>query len=294
MKKTALVLTLAIANLSVAMAQDADPVLTTLFYLVAALVVIILLFVSAVALRLLNVLHKLNNPEGAAHSSLWQKLWEKSNDFKSMDQEEKLLLDHNYDGIRELDNHLPPWWTGLLYATVVFGIVYFVLYHMTETFPLPEEEFKTEVASFALLSKSMETKNGPVITEENVTVTTDAEALADGKQTFMSSCSPCHRPDGGGSVGPNLTDNYWIHGGDVKNIFHTIAKGVLSKGMVSWEGQLNPEKIRNVACYILTLGGSNPADPKAPQGELYTPAPPEAQPEASSSAALPDTTIVVE
>lgn len=280
MKKITLVLLLVITNLSLAMAQNVDPVLSLLFYLVAALVLILLLFVAVVAMRLLSVLHKLNNPQGEKHISLWQRLWEKSNNFKSMDQEEKLLLDHNYDGIRELDNHLPPWWTGLFYATIVFGIIYFVLYHMTGTLPLPEEEFKMEVASFALLAKSTESK-GPVITEESVTITTDAADLADGKQIFMSSCSPCHRQDAGGSIGPNLTDKYWIHGGDLKSLFHTIAKGVLAKGMVSWERQLSPEKIRNVACYILTLVGTNPPEPKAPQGEIYTPAPP--QPETTKA-----------
>lgn len=283
MKKLTLLLCLSAADLSVAMAQNDDPVLTTLFYLVAAFVIIVLLFVAGVAVRLLGVLYKLNHIDQPENVSLWQKLWEKSNDFKGMEQEETLLLDHNYDGIRELDNHLPPWWKGLFYATVVFGVVYYFLYHVSGSLPSSEEEFKTELASFALLAKSAGTK-GPAITEENVTITTEAAALADGKQTFMSSCSPCHRPDGGGSIGPNLTDIYWIHGGDLKNIFHTVAKGVLAKGMISWEGQLSPEKIRNVSCYILTLAGTNPPNPKAPQGDKYTAPAPSATPAKTTKA----------
>ena len=110
------------------------------------------------------------------------------------------------------------------------------------------------------------------IDETNVEVATDASALAEGQQIFTAQCSACHANDGGGGVGPNLTDQYWIHGGDIKDLFSTIKYGVPQKGMISWQSQLTPAQMQNVASYILTMQGTTPANPKEPQGDLYEPA----------------------
>jgi cytochrome c oxidase cbb3-type subunit III len=205
--------------------------------------------------------------------SLWAKLWSESNDFVPLEKEGEIMLDHSYDGIRELDNHLPPWWKWLFYLSIVFAVVYMVFYHITDTLPLPTQEYENELTLAQEQARKLQASN-PVaaIDETNVTVTTEALAIADGKQTFLNNCASCHRKDAGGDIGPNLTDEYWKHGGDIKDIFKVVRHGVQGTNMIAWDGFISPEKMRNVASYILTLKGSNPENPKKPEGEIYKPA----------------------
>ena len=178
-------------------------------------------------------------------------------------------LDHEYDGIVELDNPAPPLFNYILYGTIIFAIVYWTVYHVTESAPLMVEEYKNEMA-IANEQKAERMKLASnQVDENNVKVMTDASVIDDGKSIYKANCAACHGDNGEGKVGPNFADEYWIHGGGIKNIFKTIKYGVPEKGMIAWEKQLAPGQIANVANYILTLKGTNPPNPKEPQGDKW-------------------------
>jgi len=179
---------------------------------------------------------------------------------------DKLLSGHEYDGIKELDNKLPKWWLGLFYITIIFAVVYFTRFHIIKTGDLQEEEYNKEVASAMIEYKAATPAS--TLDASNVTLLTDAAGLAAGKAIFDKSCVVCHLAQGQGLVGPNLTDNYWIHGCTIDQIFNLITVGVTEKGMISWKDQLTPEQIQQVASYIVSLQGSNPPNPKPPQGDI--------------------------
>lgn len=258
-----------------------DPMFS--FYVVMGflfVVVILVLLVAVYMLRVLNYMAKQATKErserlGIAYKeepSFWSTLWSKSNDFVPLEKEKEIMLDHNYDGIRELDNHLPPWWTGLFVGSILFAIVYLIFYHVSDTLPLQIQEYETQVAQADEQARKLKASNPvAIIDETNVSIITDAVALADGKTTFLSNCASCHRKDAGGEIGPNLTDEYWKHGGSIQDIFTVVRHGVQGTNMISWEGFISPEKMQNVANYILTLKGSNPENPKKPEGDLYVP-----------------------
>ena len=186
-----------------------------------------------------------------------------------IEEEGTILLDHDYDGIKELDNVLPPWWVNLFYATIIFSLVYLVRYHILDGKGLAAE-FETEMAEAKIAVEEYKKTAKDLIDESSVTRLTAPAELAAGKAVFQANCIPCHRADAGGAIGPNLTDKYWLLGGGIKNIFHTITKGGRDgKGMVAWKGMLKPSEIQLVASYILSLEGSNPANPKEPQGDAW-------------------------
>ena len=186
-----------------------------------------------------------------------------------MENEGQLLLDHDYDGIKELDNNLPPWWIYLFYACIVFSVVYLVRFEILGADD-QETELKKELAQ-AKIEVAEYMKTAPdLMDEKTVTLLTDAPTLAEGKTIFTTNCAACHRADAGGQIGPNLTDDHWILGGGIKNLFHTITNGGRDgKGMIAWKGTLKPKEIQKVASYIISLKGSNPKDPKAPDGEIW-------------------------
>jgi cytochrome c oxidase cbb3-type subunit 3 len=188
--------------------------------------------------------------------------------LKPIEKEKDLMFDHAYDGIRELDNKIPPWFTYLFYATIIFGIFYMVDYHILSSGDVQATEYIKEV-KFAEMQKVELIKSGALLDENKLTALTDVASLNSGKEIFAKNCAVCHTEKGGGLVGPNLTDDYWIHGAGIKNIFAVIKDGVPAKGMISWKTQLNPRQIQEVASFILTLRGTNPPNPKAPEGVLY-------------------------
>jgi cytochrome c oxidase cbb3-type subunit 3 len=179
-------------------------------------------------------------------------------------------LDHQYDGIMELDNPAPPLFNYILYGTIIFSVVYWTVYHVTDSQPLMEEEYKIAMNEAAEQKAEYMKLVGNMVDENSVKVTTDPVAIADGKSVFMANCAACHGDKGEGKVGPNFCDEYWLHGGGVKDIFKTIKYGVPEKGMIAWEKQLTPGQIANVTNYILTLRGTNPPNAKEPQGEKWT------------------------
>ncbi|RFZ89949.1 cytochrome C [Mucilaginibacter conchicola] len=194
-------------------------------------------------------------------------LWRKLLSLKPMSAEKDLLIDHEYDGIQELDNPTPAWFMYLFYITIAFAAGYIMIYHVFGVGELQYAEYKTEMAEAEIEKKIYLSKAANLVDENSVKIENDAGMLAEGKTVFKASCSPCHGENAQGLVGPNLTDEYWLHGGKINDIFKTIKYGVQAKGMPTWEKSLTPKQIANVANYILTLQGSHPAGAKEPQGE---------------------------
>lgn len=200
------------------------------------------------------------------------KAWYKKQlDSKPMAKEEAIVLDHEYDGIRELDNNLPPWWVNLFYLSIIFAVGYMLYYHVFDG-PTQEMEYNKELADAAIAIEEYKRDNPDLIDASTVELLTDASDISKGKAIYSELCAACHRPDGAGGIGPNLTDDYWILGGDIGSIYTTISEGGRSgKGMVPWKGELNPLEIAQVSSYIITLVGTNPPDAKGPEGDLYVP-----------------------
>ena len=183
---------------------------------------------------------------------------------------EPLLLDHEVDGIRELDNKLPRWWVLLFYGTIVFAAIYLWYYHVYSHFrpgavKLSAAEYEAEMAVGNLLKSNAMARFEADI--NNLQPSKDGAVLASGKQTFVRLCAPCHRADGGGLVGPNLTDDYWIHGPLFVDNVRTIWNGVPEKGMITWKNYLKPKEVFEVASYIYTLRGTHPPNPKPPENQ---------------------------
>jgi len=192
-------------------------------------------------------------------------------DSVPIEQEEEIMTDHSYDGIHELDNNLPPWWVWGFYGTIIFAFVY-LMYFQFMGGPNSTQEYIAEVEQAEVEKAAFMATMANSIDETNVTLIADAGRLEKGKSIFVTNCAACHGESGGsmpGGVGPNLTDEYWIHGGGISDLFKTIKYGVPTKGMISWESQLSPSQIQDVSSYILSLVGTNPPNAKEPQGELY-------------------------
>lgn len=186
-----------------------------------------------------------------------------------IEKEEEIVFEHAFDGIRELDNKLPPWWVGMFYITIIIAVGYFFYYEVFEIGDSNIVQYEKEMAQAEAAKKARLAALGSQIDENNVKQLTDADVIAEGQAAFISKCAACHQAEGGGGVGPNLTDEYWLHGGSIQDVFKTIKYGVPSKGMIAWESQLTPPQIQNIASFILSLQGTNPPNPKEKQGELY-------------------------
>ncbi|MBK5271756.1 MAG: c-type cytochrome [Bacteroidia bacterium] len=197
--------------------------------------------------------------------------WNRFNKFKPVEQEADIDLGHDYDGIRELDNRLPPWWLYGFYITIVFAVVYFWRSQVSHAAPSGIEEYEQSVQRADLKIQDYLKQKGEAVDENTVEYLNSQADLDAGKILFddPAKCALCHRPDGGGNIGPNLADDYWINGGDIKSIFRTIKYGVDGKGMASWQTTFSPKQIAQIASYIKSLKGSNPPNPKEPQGQLY-------------------------
>ncbi len=188
---------------------------------------------------------------------------------KPIEEEGEIVLDHNYDGIRELDNKLPPWWVYGFYITIVFAAVYLVRYHIFDgTKQGKEYEIEMEEARIAIEEYKKTAKD--LVDVNSVVLLTETADLDAGKVIFDQYCVACHKPDGGGGIGPNLADSYWILGGGIKNVFNTISEGGRDgKGMVSWKNDLKPLERAQVASYVLSFQGTTPAEPKDAEGEIW-------------------------
>lgn len=195
---------------------------------------------------------------------------EKLNASIAIEEESEIMLDHNYDGIRELDNDLPPWWKYGFYLTIVIAVIYLFHFHVIKTGKLQQAEYEDQLTKAKSDMEEYRKKAANLIDENNATLLSDGESLAAGKSVFMDNCSACHGRAGEGGVGPNLTDAYWLHKGGIKDIFKTIKYGWPEKGMKSWQQDLGAKQIHEVASYIKSLYGTNPPNAKEKQGDLYS------------------------
>ena len=249
----------------------------TQFFLL--LVLLILIGIELVLKSIENVLFQTLSEEAkerylTSKSKGWEwewgkRMYEKLKGSRPIEEEGEIIIDHNYDGIKELDNTLPPWWVYLFYATILFGAVYLVRFHIMGDYTQAEEfEQEMEVARLEIEEYKKTAKD--LVDVNTVELLTDASDLSAGKTIFEANCAVCHMNDGGGGIGPNLTDEYWILGGGIKEVFNTVSEGGRDgKGMVSWKSILKPAEMAQVSSYLLTFVGTTPANPKAAEGELW-------------------------
>ncbi|MBP8244235.1 MAG: c-type cytochrome [Chitinophagaceae bacterium] len=201
--------------------------------------------------------------EEKANKLTW---WDRFNALRPVTEESSLDLGHDYDGIRELNNRLPGWWLYGFYGCILFAGVYLYRFHVSHTAPSSIQEYEQSVVRAESQLKEFIKKQGDAVDETNVKLLTGAEDLAAGKALFVKSCAACHLESGAGIVGPNLTDDYWLHGNDIKSMFKVVRYGI--NAMPAWQTQMSNKQIAQVSSYIKTLHGTNPPNPKAPQGTL--------------------------
>lgn len=274
-----------------------DPMTPLYAVMLLIIIVTLLILVTGVyMIRVVNTLADQAERDRAAKLGVtykprpgwWSRFSKQMNDSVALEDESTIELDHNFDGIKELDNHLPPWWKWLFYATAVWAVIYLVVYHVAGSYPLMIQEYDNEMSDAeAQIRKLKASQPQEAIDESSLTFTADAALISKGKEVFNTmNCGSCHRPDGGGNaIGPNLTDEFWIHGGEVKQVFNTIKNGAVDKGMPAWGKSLSPSDVRNVTFFVMSLQGTNPPNPKAPQGEKYiAPAQPQVASDSTATA----------
>jgi cytochrome c oxidase cbb3-type subunit 3 len=238
-----------------------------LFLLIAIEVVISA--VDRVTYQLLNEEQKKQLEEAQSFSFADSKLYKSLTRSKAIEEEADVMLDHDYDGIKELDNVLPPWWVYLFYGCIVFAVVYLVRFHIIGDYTQKEEY---EMALVEAQKEHEEyLKTAPdLVNVDNVELLTDDASIATGKKIFTESCVACHGANLQGGIGPNLTDNHWINGGGVKNIFRLISEGSATNPvMAPWKESIAASDIQKTASYIVSLEGSKPDGAKDPEGEIW-------------------------
>lgn len=267
--------TTAAAEATATVAKEAPAAFTSAANLLYIIAGVLLVLILAMVINIYFRVHKLMKTEFANEPPLTLGQWWASLNQRvftkavPVEKEEDIMLDHDYDGIKELDNSLPPWWKWGFYFTIVVAVVYFVRFHVVGSGPTPEEEYNREMSIAAAKMEELRKSSGEMVDEKTVTMA-DAAGIAEGKQIYQKSCFMCHGSNGEGGVGPNLTDEYWLHGGSINDVFKTIKYGVIEKGMQAWEKQFSPAELKNLASYIKSIKGTNPANAKAPQGDIYT------------------------
>lgn len=244
----------------------------TEFYFLVGTIGLELLVITAMILSIRTVVRLLSNrPETkkVAEAIVRRSFWERFHNMASAEKEEEITLDHDYDGIKELDNNLPAWWKYGFYVTIAVSFIYMYYYHFGGGGQSSLQEYAAEVQKGEAEKEAYLAKSSNNV-DENTVKLLDAEGIAAGQVTFQNMCAACHAKDGGGGVGPNLTDEYWLHGGSLGDVFKSIKYGWPDKGMKSWKDDFSPKQIAELTSYIKSLKGSAPAAPKDKQGELYT------------------------
>jgi cytochrome c oxidase cbb3-type subunit 3 len=240
--------------------SEEEMIFWILAFLIGLTATIIVLLIITI-FQLLNLLQKETNRVTGEHLSLWERFL----GFKPKSQEHKLLLDEDFDGIKELDNPIPAWFNWFFGVTIAFAVLYLPIYHVWKVWDLQDAEYEKEVKIAEIKKEEYLKKVANSIDEKNVKLITDASQIQKGAEVYKSNCATCHGQKGEGLVGPNLTDEYWLYGGKINDIFKTIKYGT-QKGMPGWQKQLNPLQIQLVSSYIHSLKGTNPPNAKEPQG----------------------------
>lgn len=246
--------------------EQVDQVMMLAFLTVAVLLFVVIILGLSIQALIRITLRETGAP--AAPKASW---WARFRGVapapgQTMDRE----IGHEYDGITELDNDMPPWFKFLFYVTILFAVVYLLDYHVFKWSPLQDAEYAQEMEKANAEVAVIREKQAMNLNEDKVTALTDASGIGAGKTIFDQNCAVCHGKAGEGLVGPNLTDEFWIHGGGIKNVFKVVKNGVPEKGMIAWQDQLNPLQIQQVSSFILSLAGTNPPGAKAPQGDKWT------------------------
>ena len=243
---------------------------TYTFYTLLSVIIVELLIIFAQILMVRGfVKHYLPQPDKKVKIyALKPSFWDRFNKAVELEKETEIMFSHEYDGIRELDNDLPPWWKYGFYFTVLFAFAYLIHYHIAKSGPLQEVEYKTEIVN-GNREVAEYLKNEADNVDEGNVVMLKGEDLNQGKSIFSQNCVACHGDKGQGKVGPNLTDDYWIHGGSVKDVFISVKYGWPDKGMKLWKDDLTPKEMAQVTSYVKSLRGTNPPGALPPKGELY-------------------------
>lgn len=182
------------------------------------------------------------------------------------------VSDEEYDGIQELDNPQPTWFRLIFLATILFAVGYWVWYHMGGPGEPHLIVYERDYAEHRARRAAIEMAEGAAVSEESLSLlVNDSSAMARGKEVFLQSCASCHGPDGKGLVGPNLTDDFQLHGATRSDLYATVRNGVPEKGMISWLPVLAPADLTAVAAFVSTLRHTNVAGGKEPQGAKVDP-----------------------
>jgi cytochrome c oxidase cbb3-type subunit 3 len=281
MKRINLFMAFSILSTSLLFAQEAAETATQtginplnlIMYFIAGL----LLFVTFILYRVARHLRKFMKGQFATEEEKMydsRSSWEKIFQLKPVGTDKDTMINEPHDGIYELDNPPPPWFMFLFYGCVVFAIIYMVRFSITKDMPRQEDEYIAEIEEANIAKEARLALEGDLIDESNVVLATAAEDIAAGEALYVKkACAACHgeKLEGKAGLGPNLTDEYWKHGGGVKEVFTTLKYGVLEKGMRAWDGELSPKKMQQVASYVLSMQGTNPPNAKAPEGDKWVP-----------------------
>lgn len=252
---------------------DSSEVTLLIMILVVLGVLVLLLLLMIYLMTFISTLLKKENPEMANETSWWENFKERfiTGKLKPIEEEKDIAMTHSYDGIVELDNYMPPWLKYLFYGTILFAIVYMINNTEMGFGKTPEEEYQAQLDKEAIAAEERKALALAAIDETNVEYDQSEQMLSAGGTIYQNNCVACHANDGGGGVGPNFTDEYWLHGNTINDVFSVIKYGVPEKGMIPWQDQLSPEEIQQVANYVLSFQGTTPANPKEPQGERLAP-----------------------
>jgi cytochrome c oxidase cbb3-type subunit III len=243
------------------------------FYVLMTIVAVELLFIYLLYRSGIMLIRTEEMRAAAAQRSIMDsRIMISLTDAVPVSEEASIMTDHEYDGIRELDNNLPPWWKYGFYFTIVVAVVYLFHYHVLHTGKSSDQEYRMELQMAEKDLQEYRKTAANLVDETNVTFNNAPDNLSSGKTVYTANCVPCHGDLGEGKegLGPNLTDDYWIHGGSIQDVFKSIKYGWTDKGMKSWQQDLRPNEIQQVASYIKSIRGTNPPNAREKQGDFYS------------------------
>ena len=254
-----------------------------IFYLAVFFVLIAVLAAAITINKALRSMLKVTMPEVVkeeerqkaekklSRKNYWKSTWNYIMGLKPLEEEKDMVIkNHEYDGIEELNNPIPVWFNALFYSSVVFAVVYLLIYQVFGWGLNQDQEYEREMAKAEIEKQEFLAQSANSFDENTIEVDETGTLAANGKALFTTNCAACHGANGEGTIGPNLTDRFWLHGGEIKDIFKTVKYGVPEKGMVPWEQTLTPAQIAEVSNFILTLRDTKPANPKGAEGVEVT------------------------